>query len=357
MTKKGSKYLVNSGEFRRLAQSVTKDIENNKTPKRKKEYTLDNLFSVERTFIKEINTIEAGKEAYSKFIDYITGELGNILSAKPFFRERETVFNKEIGDIFREKDVAKLMTYHPNYKLISFIMDNSKSLPKKIHNIYKRYCTIRQNIITNNIPLAFNRAKIFFKTTPEEHLDLLDFVNVCVIGLADAIDKYVGEYDRGVFANVCISRMSGSMMEEYNRTMIKMYPKDKKILYRINTIKNRNKIDSVDIIAEMYNKSLKNDEKEGKKPISKPMSGADIARYLNSTLMYSIVNKEDDEAPETSSSSYLNYNTHFTFDTNQIEVENDEEKIENKDFIDNIHKEIGKTSIIEKKVIRLKGLM
>ena len=144
------------------------------------------------------------------------------------------------------------------------------------------------------MPLAINRAKLFYKKTPRSHLTLLDFIDICTYGLISGVDKFVGDYTK-VWRSVCIGRMVGYMIEEYSKTFLRMYPADKKILYRANALKYRMKIESIDDLTQVVNESFEKDKVEGKKVPKLPISEVHIRTLLNGCHYVSTDSKVGEE--------------------------------------------------------------
>ncbi len=113
------------------------------------------------------------------------------------------------------------------------------------------------------MPLAINRAKLFYRKTPKSHLTLMDMIGICGMGLAAGIDKWCGTYSP-VFRSVCIGRMVGNLIDSYSETMLHFYPSDKRVLYKAHTIRGRRGIDEIHALTDAVNQSFKDDEKEGK---------------------------------------------------------------------------------------------
>lgn len=340
-------------DLRRIAATVTRSIQEGKKNSFETSKSFKKMLDLERSFMRTLKRYSVGVQCYTKFIQYITDELGNILNAKPYFRERSTTFNKFLSKAFKDKNPKVLMNFHPNYKFIQFCIRNMDSIPSKIQEIYEKYTKTRQDIIENNIPLAINKSKLFNNITPKDHLDLIDFIGICVCGLADAIDKFVGDYTKANFANAAINRMSGALLEEYNKSLISMYPKDKKILYRIRSISWNTGTTNTRELAYLFNKSLEEDKKIGRKPITrKKITEFEVVRLLNTAGILSLDFKTDDSTDDFADKDHTNNNSNY--DDVYGEALSNEETVENKDIIIQAKVILEKMSIIEKKAVILK---
>lgn len=249
--------------FYKLAGEVTRALEKNKDGTIQQEQ-VEELLDAERKFRDTILMYRQGTEIYKKFLQKIRIQNKNILSARPYFRETAVSFSKKITPAIKEENIPLLMTFDINYQFIKFIRDSWLGpFPKRAEQLFQRVHKARIILIENNMPLAINRAKLFYRKTPKSHLTLMDFIGICAMGLAAGIDKYCGKYSP-VFRSVCIGRMVGNMIDSYSETMLHFYPSDKRVLYKAHTIRGRKGIDDINELTEAVNKSFHDDELEGK---------------------------------------------------------------------------------------------
>lgn len=257
--------------FYKLAKEVTAAIERNKdsandglnsTEIQKKQ--VEDLLDAEIKFRETILKYRQSTEIYKKFLQKICIVNKNILSARPYFRETAVSFSKKITPAIKANDIDTLKTFDINYQFIKFIRDNWLGpFPKRAEQLYERVHKARTVLIEDNMPLAINRAKLFYRKTPKSHLTLMDMIGICGMGLAAGIDKWCGAYTP-VFRSVCIGRMVGNLIDAYSETMLHFYPSDKRILYKAHTIRGRRDIEDIHALTEAVNQSFKDDEKEGK---------------------------------------------------------------------------------------------
>ena len=284
----------NDREFQKLAVRIKHVIEQNEGLIGDQQAQVEKLVELERKFRNEICKYSRAAEVYKEFTVFVgdkEGGLGNILSAQSYFREKSIRFNKYISPALRNKDVPALMQFDINYQLIKYIVDNwgcvdcdsqgmlagedsfgnymedecptcdgaGTNLPSRAKKYYDELLEARRILIENNLPLAINRAKIFYNKTPKSHLNLLDLIDICVYGLIVGVDKYADDYKK-VWCSVGIGRMVGFMIEEYSKSFIRMFPSDKKILYRANALKHRMKIENITDLTEAVNESFEKDK-------------------------------------------------------------------------------------------------
>jgi DNA-directed RNA polymerase specialized sigma subunit len=343
----GKNLIKSDREFQKLAEKVNFVLENNKKnklthPDKQKEQ-VEKLFALEKRFKRLACKYSRSKDIYYRFIEMVSQDKGNMLSARPYFREKSSVFNKQITPTIKEKNVEKLMTYNINYQFISFIVDNwGDNFPPVLQETYDNFIKARNVLIENNIPLAINRAKIFYRKTPASHLSLIDLIDICIYGLSSGVDKYAGEY-RKVWRSVCIGRMVGNMIEEYSKSFLKMYPSDRKILYRANSIKFRQGIEDIKDLTKAVNESFKVDAKEGKKIPKLPITESYLTHLMNGSGYVSVESSNDEEG-------------FGVYDKTEDYSSNVEDNIIKTDISNKIYYAAQKLKVIERKVIRLKGV-
>lgn len=201
---------------------------------------VDGLSALEVEFKQKLLKHPQVKEAFDVFYDYILIERKNLLSARPFFRERHDIFGLGIMESIRTRDYQNTAKYSLNYHFISILIKRFKFEPAaELTKIYKKILGLRQELVLMNLPLVISRARIFFSKTPKSHLSFMDLVQIGVGGLLSAIDKYCGQYAR-VWRGVVIGRISGDYIARYNETFLHFYPDEKRALYRAHKFLARN---------------------------------------------------------------------------------------------------------------------
>lgn len=333
--------------FQQLAERVNNAIIQNDGLVGDQQAQVEFLMSLERKFQHFVQKYAQTYKIYEKFVLYITKDVNNILTAQSYFREFSQSFSKNISPAFKTNDYRKLGEYKINYKLIDFIVKNWKGdLPERPKRYYLEYIEARRILIENNLPLAINRAKLFYRKTPRSHLTLLDLIGICTDGLIVGIDKYAEDEYKRQWRSVCIGRMVGFMIEEYSKTFIRMSPKHRKILYRANSLRFRLKLEKVCDITKAVNESFESEKKEGKPVPKLPISEVEVRNLLNGSSYVSVENSvEGDDEGET-----LNIYDFTAGDTNI------EEEVGNKEALTQIADHLKDLEILERKVIRLKGV-
>lgn len=373
----------NDREFQKLAVRIKHVIEQNEGLIGDQQAQVEKLVELERKFRNDICKYSRAAEIYAQFALFVDDKkngLGNILSAQSYFREKSIKFNREISPALRNKDISALMQFDINYQLIKYIVDNwgcvdcggegtqvgedsygeymedecstcdgsGQNLPIRAQKYYEELLEARRILIENNLPLAINRAKIFYNKTPKSHLNLLDLIDICVYGLITGVDKYADDYKK-VWCSVGIGRMVGYMIEEYSKSFIRMYPSDKKILYRANALRGRLKIEDIGELTEAVNESFEKDKAEGRSAPKLPISEIHIRTLMNSSNYISADAKsgESEGDSDDDGGNIYDYTAH---------PESVEDLVEKRDTMKKVKEGFTTLETIEKKIIRLKGV-
>jgi DNA-directed RNA polymerase specialized sigma subunit len=226
------------------------------------------LFNLERDFRDTLVSTGYGKQMYFKFVHFITHDMGNILHARPYFRERQDTFSKRMSKEFKDDRPQMLYKFRINYLFADWILRqweasaDSHSTYKKQHDkllgLFEEIKTQRRLLCENSLPLALCRAKIFWTKTGRSskyHLQYVDLIQNSAEGLMIAIDKFTPPY-KTVFRSTAIGRMTESMMTDCNATMVKLPPKEKRILYRYWIAKRRLNMENMDEILAFIRESF-----------------------------------------------------------------------------------------------------
>ncbi|MGB6976947.1 MAG: hypothetical protein WBE18_05795, partial [Gammaproteobacteria bacterium] len=211
---------------------------------------LTNLLALEKKFRETLIADPDGSDMYKQFIKSIVHDRGNILTARPYFRERQKKFSDFISPALRYEKVEELSKYAINYQFVSYVMKHAESRLKGVlQQIVKELKSLRNQMVEENMPLAINRARVFYSRTPKSHLTCIDLVLICAQGLCHGVDKYTpdetGEINTKQFRSTIIGVMGGLMIENYSQTMLHFFPQDKRKLYRANKVVGRLKGEAI----------------------------------------------------------------------------------------------------------------
>lgn len=328
--------------FYKLAGEVTRVIAKNKDGTTQ-EQQVEELLDAERKFKDTILKYRMSTEIYKMFLQKVRVVNKNILSARPYFRETATSFSKNITPAIKESNIESLKTFDINYQFIKFIRESWRGpFPKRAEELFQRVHRAREILIENNMPLAINRAKLFYRKVPKSHISLMDMISICGLGLAAGIDKWCGKYTP-VFRSVCIGRMVGNLIDSYSETMLHFYPSDKRILYKANSIRGRQGVDEINQLTNAVNSSFAADELEGKSIPKKDINVSELSYLMSAATTVSADATVNDEG-------YGVY--HYTQDPN-VDIEGDYIQKESTNQMLTLAKDLP---LLQKKVLALKGI-
>lgn len=343
MAKKPSKAFRDGHDpiFSRLAKEVTSAIAKNYDGSTQKQQ-VEELFAAEQQFRDAILSMRISSEIYKRFIQLIRIKNNNILSARPFFRETSETFSEKITPCLKNKDPEGLKVFDINFHFVQFAKDNWLGLwSKKMETSYQRVKRARTILIENNMPLAINRAKLFYRKTPKGHMSFIDMIEVSALGLAAGIDKYTGSYKKN-YLGVAIGRIVGNLIDSYSETVMHFYPGDRRVLYRANSIRGRQGIHDVEELAKAVNDSFAADLLEGK-TAPKPVTVNELSLLLAAASLVSADSNVGEEG-------------FGVYDYYQDNKENAEEILGKKQQISEACQLARKLPLINQKVLKLKGI-
>lgn len=210
----------------------------------------------------ESNYIPDDKADMMEFQDVVSQESRNILRARVYFRERQDMFSESIAKAFHRNRSSMLHKFKVNYEFVMWTMENYHGPNRRVlATLTKHIIKTRKILCENNLPLAINRAKIFWSSVPETHLEYMDLIQTSSEGLITAIDKFVPPY-KTVFRTTAIGRMTLNMSTDHSATLVKLSPRDKRILYRARKARGKEKLTNENEILAYVQQSFKNVTKE-----------------------------------------------------------------------------------------------
>jgi len=215
---------------------------------------VEKLVSLETDFRHVLVKHPWGPAVYRDFVRHICDVNRNILAARPFFRERQAVFTKEISRALKDRQATGLYQYHANYQFVRWVMASRNwtgtRKGSKVVALARRIDETRTQLIEMNMPLAISRARIFWSRTPSSQLTYMDLIQIAVEGLMSGIDKFVLPYSQA-YRHVLIGRMIGNLIEQYSETMVHFYPREKRKIYRANKAMSKGPMDFETISAKV----------------------------------------------------------------------------------------------------------
>lgn len=302
---------------------------------------VETLIGLESQFREALIKHPNGMETYKGFIKYITETKKNVLAARPFFRERQKIFSSQITEDLQNRNAKGLFKYHFNWYFINFVLNFREwEAESDVVKLAKQIRKIRLELVETNLPLAINRARIFWSSTPKSQLSYMDMVQICAEGLMNGIDKFVLPYSK-VFRSVAIGRMVGNLIESYSETLVHFYPTDKRKLYKANKIIHEF-ADNVDFdkLAQRINAVVDGKQQTSASEIAHLMGAAST---VSADSVAPTVEREDEHLPALD---------RFTA-SDDVRPDNQYEETETKHVL---HDAIRQLSLMERKLLRLKGI-
>jgi hypothetical protein len=249
-------YIDGDEHFRLFGESLQRiiarygDVPEEEIVARQREQ-VKRLVMLETRFRHILIAAPVGEEVYRDFVRYICDVRRNILAARPFFRERQDAFTQEISTALKRRHDVALYHYRFNYQFVSFVIRGPRrypsilprKLPREAVAVAKEIEALRTEIVEMNLPLAINRASIFWRSTRQVRQQFMDLVQTCAEGLIAAVDKFcLSERDeeKWNFPGVAIGRMVGNLIEESSTSVLHFYPNDQRKLYRALKVLGRN---------------------------------------------------------------------------------------------------------------------
>ncbi len=315
----------NTNGFLLWLNQIKKCLLENKYPSNDELYL--SLIDYEEQWRKILINSQFGDYIYKKFVDYILYTRKNILDARTYFRLRQTDFISQVNPFIKNKEYKQLMGLRINFTFMSWALNQipEHESKKELIDIYKKIIKIRNDFLIRNSPLLINRIKLINRAYPFLYKDMQDLISLSSNAALVALDKFVPNIDKetgkpqytSVLLSSVMRRINAAAIKESANQKIHMYPKDRKVLTCLRKMKKNGYED--DEIAEIMG-----------------ISEFEIERLLNSTEMIFFDNDES-------------INIHKTEHPDLLFQKNELENIVN-NCIDDL-------SIIEKKILKLKGFL
>ena len=237
-------------------------------------YQVDLLIALEKQFKMALINDRWGERVFLAFIDFICKTRKNILDCRPYCRERQGAFTKGVAPALRARDPKRLQKFRFNYRFVRFVLDFRKWGAKHPLNlIATEICKVRNDLIVRNLPLAISRARIFYSRVPKSHLSYLDLINIAAEGLISGVDKFCAPFSK-VWRGVCIGRMVGNFISEYSQTSLHFYPRDHRVIYRVNKFLSKNVDANPEDLIKKVNEGMENGHKTNTSEVRNLMSAA-----------------------------------------------------------------------------------
>jgi hypothetical protein len=341
------KYEAYGRELYWLADSIAVILTENKLDETSQKEQVEELFLAEKLFKDEILRYKYSTQVYKKYIQKIRHIDRNILYAKVYFRESSETFSREITPYLKSEDPEGLKKFNINFNFIQFVKASWRGpLGAKAEKLYIRVERARRVLMENNLPLAINVSKLFYRKVPRSSVTLMDMIAVSAQGLASAVDKYVGDKTGNyseVFRSCIMGRATGNLIKLYSETSLHFYPADRKILYKANSIRGRQGIREPEELAAAINAAFLEDSKNGLAVPKNQITAAELQELLHAATLVSVECTLDEDS-------------YSAYDYTPDDKDNAEENLIITETNQRIGKLISELPPIYRKVLRLKGI-
>lgn len=315
---------VNANGFLLWLNQIRNYLSSNKFPPNQDLYL--GLIDQEDAWRNIFLSTQQGKDIYKKFVDYILNERKNILDARPFFRLRQADFLNKVNPFIKEQNYEALFPLRANFTFINWAMPQYHCEHKQqLEVINRKIMQIRNDFLLRNSPLIINRIKIIYHVYPFIYKDIQDLISIASNATLIALDKFVPLIDEetgqnkytSVLLSSIIGRINASVFQYNINQKLHMYPKDRKLLSELRKMKNGGYLD--DEIAVIMN-----------------ISESEIERLFNSNQVLTLeegynVHADDSYRPDAS--------------------------CEKTEIMKSLQKNIDALSILERKMLYLKGML
>jgi DNA-directed RNA polymerase specialized sigma subunit len=302
------------------------------------------IFQSEREFREILFENGLAPIVYKTLISAVIADKKNTLSCRVYFRERQDSFKKKIAPaidkLIKKDDPKTFRIIRVNYPFCAWVLENmSDQLPNrivvKLTSLLVKIEEARRILCENNLPLAVNKAMSFYRKVKNYHMDKIDFLQACAEGMLIAIDHYVPPYSN-VWRSTAITRMLERMMNDHNATVLKMSPREKRILYRSKNATQKEKLVDPEQITSYVRESFKN---ATTKEINEIRAASDAF-----SLDFTIANKDEEAGPTLGSIAASGQDLY--------------QDVEKKLLYEAIYDNLDILTLVERKVVRLRfGLL
>jgi DNA-directed RNA polymerase specialized sigma subunit len=301
------------------------------------------LYEKEQTFAKRLKSTGYGRNVYQKFIKKISDSPGGIKIAKSYFRARQDSYLNTVNRGIRERNADLIYDVPVNYRFCLFAMQTLEVKDKKEENggkvykdkrlpgLFEEIKSLRDEIVSKHLYLSLNRAKIFKKTSYGSFTQFEDLIQMANEALVVAVDKYVMDDDSSTFHVMAIGRILSNLIENgEDASAATIGAHAKKKLYQIR-------------------KLLQGDPNLSPVALAGIMQVAEeeIVDLMGATSHQSL----DDFIGDESGARMVE-----TFTTEDNNKGNPQDIAEKSDLLSVLSKSFDVLSVMEKKVLRLKGV-
>ena len=290
------------------------------------------LYNKEQSFAKRLRSTGYGRKVYFQFIKMIQSSRGGIKIAKTYFRAREESYLLTVNKAIREANPKLMHDVPVNYKFCKFAVEAMiEKKDEELVSLFNEIKALREEIINKHLFLSLNKAKVFKKNSYGTMTPFEDLIQIANEALIIAVDKYVMDKDSSSFHSMAIGRIIAHLITDgETSSSVTVGQHAKKKLYSIRKLLQSSPNFSTKEISD----ALKIAEDE-------------VVDLLGTTSYQSL----DDFTSEDSSTRVGEVFVKSTkTETNQYGT------VEKENLLSVLDKSYDVLSVIEKKVLRLKGV-
>lgn len=293
----------------------------------------EELYDKEQKFAKRLRSTGNGRKVYNKFIKKISDGRGGMKMARSYFRARQESFLNTVNKAIREFKPKLMYDVPVNYRFCLFAMESLEVKDQMLGSLFLDIKNLRDEIINKHLFLSLNRAKLFKENSYGSFSEFEDIIQIANEALVIAVDKYVIDDDSSTFHSMAIGRIISNLIENGETTSpVELGGHAKKKLYRIRKMLQKNPDFSTKEISDI----LKIAEDE-------------VVDLIGSTKHSSL----DDFVGDDSEARVGE-----TFTTEEQELkENQLDHVEKHDLLSVLYKNLDVLSVMERKVLKLKGVL
>jgi len=293
---------------------------------------IDDLFirlcTKEEEFRKRLQSVGGGKKVYLKFVGHIEANNGGIKMARGYFRVRQNLLKSTVNVAIREVEPHLMYDIPINFRFCNFAMNNIDGSKEKLLPLFNEIKALRDEIISRHLYLSLNRAKVHKNVSYTMTLSMEELIQVSNEAMISAVDNFVIN-DTSSFHHMAIGYMISRLIAqgaEVSSATIGEHAN--KLLYRLRKlIHNEPRITTAEISSR-----LEVSEQE-----------------INDLLLSTIYKSLDEPVSDGSDKRHVDYLV-APSPTEEFE------RLETKNDIKVIKNNAGVLTLLERKVLRLKGI-
>jgi RNA polymerase sigma factor (sigma-70 family) len=228
------------------------------------------LYQLEDRFSRKLKTVAGGKKVYKDFILFIRQTEGGIKTARQYFREREGTYVNTVNAAI-DKNIPELMHKSSiNFQFCKFAMENigwnvNKETGRLVKNVethpdlvklYTQIKDIREGLINKYLHLALNKAKTY-RRPGTGVLEFGDLIQIANEGLIMAVDKYIASAEGSAFHTMALGRIVAHLIASGTfNSAVTIGGHGNKKLYRIKRLLEKTPGINVDQVAQLIDESV-----------------------------------------------------------------------------------------------------